>query len=83
MFHVRVEGGDGDGFWGGTEAGLEAEGEEAEGCVEAGWVVVSEAKRRGVGGEGRWRSGLWGFEGRKGVVVAWYWRVRAGWSLKL
>lgn len=30
---------------GGTEAGFEAAAEVAEGCVEAGWREVSEAKR--------------------------------------
>lgn len=41
---VVEEEGEGEGE-GGTEAGFEAKGEEAEGCVEAGWVDVSEAKR--------------------------------------
>lgn len=55
MFHVRVveleDGGMGDAAAAaGMEAGFEARGEEAEEWVEAGWVVVSEAKRRAVRG---------------------------------
>ena len=74
----------------GTEAGFEAAGEEAEGCVDAGWVEVSEARRMDNSGC-RTRDSCCGRgrEGERKVVedlcLVWMGRVlmRVGWSLRV